>query len=80
MLLIPYHILYTFPLSILFIFFYVHACKYLSSRYGKQLYVPEGTLTVRDSDLYLYIPEGIITVRDSDLCHVICDPNGAVYT
>ena len=44
------------------------------------MYVPEGTLTVRDSDLYLYIPEGIITVRDIDLCHVICDPNGVVYT
>ena len=38
------------------------------------------TIIVRDSDLYLYIPEGIITIRDSDLCHVICDPNGVVYT
>ena len=42
-------------------------------------YIPESTITVRDSDLYLYILKGIITVRDSDLCHVICDPNGAVY-
>ena len=33
-------------------------------------------LSLRDSDLYLSIPEGIITVRDSDLCYIICDPNG----
>ena len=35
MLLISYHILYTFPLHILFIFFYIHACEYLRSGYGK---------------------------------------------
>ena len=38
MLLISYHIIYfayTFPLCILFIFFYIHACKYLRSGYGK---------------------------------------------
>ena len=68
--------------------FWFHVCKYLRSGYGKKLYVlegiitvrdsdlylnvPEGTITVRDSDLYLFIPEGIITVRDSDLCHVLC--------
>ena len=68
MLLISYHILYTFPLHILFIFFYVHACKYHRSGYGRELYVPEGTITIRDSGLYLYVPEGTITVRDSDLC------------
>ena len=68
MLLISYHILYTFPLRIHFIFFYVHACKYLRSGYGKELYVPEGTITIQDNDLYLYVPEGIITVRDSDIC------------
>ena len=42
-------------------------------------YIPEGIITVRDSDLCLYyvtqiglyIPEGIITVQDSDLCHVM---------
>ena len=67
MLLISYHIVYTFPLHILFIFFYVHACKYLRSGYERKLYVLEGTITVRDSDLYLYVPEGAITVRDSDL-------------
>ena len=80
MLLISYHIFYTFPLHILFIFFYVHACKYRISGYGREqnvpestitvlyLYVPEGTIIVRDIDLYLYVPEGTITVRDSDLC------------
>ena len=31
------------------------------------MYVPEGTITVRDSDLYLYVPECTIIVRDSDL-------------
>ena len=80
MLLISYHILYTFPFHILFILFYVHACKYHGSGYGREMYVPEGTITVfylfvlegtitvRDSDLYLYVPKGTIIVRDSDLC------------
>ena len=80
MLLISYHILYTFPFHMLFILFYVHACKYHKSGYGRELYVPEGTITVlylyvpegtitvRDNDLYLYVPEGTITVRESDLC------------
>ena len=38
MLLISYHMIYfayTFPLCILFIFFYIHVCKYLRSGYGK---------------------------------------------
>ena len=39
------------------------------------MYVPVGTITLRDSDIYLYIPEGIITIRDSD--HYRYDPNGA---
>ena len=38
-------------LSFAFIF---HACIYLRSGYGKKLYVPEGTIIVRDSDFYLY--------------------------
>ena len=42
------------------------------------IYVPEGTITVRDSDLYLFIPEGVITVRDSDLCHVLSVPEGTI--
>ena len=64
-------------------------CMYSKVRYNDlYLYIPEGIITVRDSDLCHvicdpngpYIPEGIITIRDSDLCHVICDLNGAVYT
>ena len=35
MLLISYHILFTFPVHILFIFFYVHASEYLRSGYWK---------------------------------------------
>ena len=78
MLLISYHILFTFPVHILFFFFYVHACEYLRSGYGKQLCVPEGTITVRDSDFCLLRPEGIITVRDSDLCHLLFVPEGTI--
>ena len=37
-----------------------------------------GTITVRDNDLYLLIPEGIITVRDSDLCHMLSVPKGTI--
>ena len=80
MLLISYHLLYTFLYIYFFFFFYVHACKYHISGYGRELYVPkgtiiilylyvpQGTITVQDSDLYLYVPEGTITIRDSDLC------------
>ena len=38
--------------------FMFHACIYLRSGYGKEFYVSEGTITVRDSDLYLYDPNG----------------------
>ena len=84
-----YHIIsYTLyiPLHILFILFYVYACKYHRSGYERELYVhestirvlylyvPEGTISVRDSDLYLYVPEGTITVRDSDLCMIQTGP------
>ena len=57
--------------------FRFHVCKYLRSGYGK-LCVPEGTITVRDSDLCLLIPEGIVTVRDSDLCHMLFVPEGTI--
>ena len=33
-----------------------HVCIYLRSGYGKELYVVEGIITVRDSDFYLYDP------------------------
>ena len=72
MLHISCHIFYT--CHFLFRF---HVCKYLRSGYGK-LCVPEGTITVRGSDLCLLIPEGIITVRDSDLCHMLSVPKGTI--
>ena len=52
-----------------------HACVNLRSGYGKELYVPEGIITVRDSDIYLYVPEGTITIRNNGL--YLYDPNGA---
>ena len=57
LLLISYHILYTSHLSFSFMF---HACINLRSGCGKELYVPEGTITVRDCDLYLYDPNGVV--------------------
>ena len=37
-----------------FISFYMfHACIFQRSGYEKELYVPEGTIIVRDSDLYM---------------------------
>ena len=57
--------------------FSFHVCIYFRSGYGK-LCVPEGTITVRDSDLCLLIPEGIVTVRDSDLCHILSVPEGTI--
>ena len=68
MLLISCHILYTFHLHILVIFFYVSCLLILWKWIREELYVPKGTITARDIDLYLYVPEGTITVRDSDLC------------
>ena len=79
MLLISYHILYTF-----FYIYFSFSFMFMPSNtievdkrelYVLEstiivlcLYVSEGTITVRDSDLYLYVPEGTITVRDNDLC------------
>ena len=62
--------------------FMFHVCINLRSGYRKnclypkELYIPEGIITVRDSELcpVNIIPEGIITVRDSDLCPVILYP------
>ena len=31
-------------------------CTYMKVGYGKELYVPEGTIIVQDSDFYLYDP------------------------
>ena len=35
-----------------------HACIYLRGGDGKELYVPENTITVQDNDFYLYDPNG----------------------
>ena len=53
MICFSYHVM---PFTYFIIYLMFHARKYLRSGYGKELYVPEGTITVRDSDLYLYDP------------------------
>ena len=50
MLLISYHILYTFPLRILFTSFMFMPANTLEVDMGEKLYVPEDTITGRDSD------------------------------
>ena len=53
-----YHVIYYIHLICIYLSFafMFHACINLRSGYGKELYVLEGTITVRDSDLYLYEP------------------------
>ena len=53
-----YNVIYHIQIICIFLSFafMFHACIYLRSGYGKELYVPEGTLIVRDSDSYLYDP------------------------
>ena len=55
-----YHIIYHIHLICVYLSFafMFHAYINLRSGYGKELYVPEGTITVRDNDLYLYDPNG----------------------
>ena len=74
-----YHIIYHIHLICIYLSFsfMFHACINLRSGYGTKLYVPKGTITVRDSDLYMYVPEGTITVQDSDLYMYVIDLNGA---
>ena len=67
MFLISCHILYTFHLHILVIFFYISCLLIPYKRIREELYVPEGTITVQDNDHYLYVPKCTITVRDSNL-------------
>ena len=55
MLLIYISFAYTCYLPFMF-----HACINLRSGYEKKLYVPEGTIIVRDSDLYLYDLNGVV--------------------
>ena len=55
-----YHVIYYIHLICVYLSFafIFHACINLRSGYGKEMYVPEGTITIRDSDLYLYDPNG----------------------
>ena len=55
-----YHVIYHIHLICVYLSFafMFNACINLRSEYGKELYVPEGTITVRDSDFYLYDPNG----------------------
>ena len=57
-----YHVIYYTHLICVYLSFsfMFHAYKYLRSGYGKELYVPEDTITVRDSDLYMYDPNGAV--------------------
>ena len=55
-----YYVIYHIHLICVYLSFafMYHACINLRSGYEKELYVPEGTITVRDSDLYLYDQNG----------------------
>ena len=55
-----YHVIYHIHLIGVYLSFafMFHVCINLRSGYKKELYVPKGTITVRDSDLYLYDPNG----------------------
>ena len=68
-----YHVIYYIHFICIYLLFsfIFHACKYLRSGYGRELYVLEGTITVLD----LYVPEVTIIVRDSDI--YLYDLNGA---
>ena len=76
MLCFSYHVIYQIHficvyLSFAFMF---HVCINLRSGYGKELYVPEGNITVRNSDLYLFDPNEAAIMIQTDLCH---RPKGA---
>ena len=65
-----YHVIYHIHLICIYLSFafMFHPCINLRSEYGKELYVPEGTITVRDSDLYLYDPnEAIIMIKTGSI-------------
>ena len=57
-----YHVIYHIHLICVYLSFafMFHVCINLRSGYGKELYVLEGTITVRDSDLYLYDLNGAV--------------------
>ena len=54
MFLISFHVIYIF-LSLILCYMPANTLEVDTE---KKLYVPEGTITVRDSDLYLYDPNG----------------------
>ena len=65
-----YHAIYHIHLICVYLSFafMFHACKNLRRGYGKELYVPEGTIIVRDSDLYLYDPnEAAIMIQTGSM-------------
>ena len=49
--------------------FYHLACIFQEVDNGYNLYVPEGTIIVRDSDLYLYDQNEAVILIKRDLCH-----------
>ena len=57
-----YHVIYYIHLICVYLSFafMFHVCINLKSGYGNELYVPEGTITVRDSNLYLYDLNGVV--------------------
>ena len=60
LLIMSYNAIYHIQIICIFLLFsfMFHVCIYLRSGYGKALYVPEGTITVRDNDFYLYDSNG----------------------
>ena len=60
MICFSYHVIYHIHLICVYLSFafMFHVCINLRSGYEKELYVPEGTITIRDGDLYLYDPNG----------------------
>ena len=65
-----YHVIYHIHLICVYLSFafIFHAYINLRSGHGKDLYVPECTITVRDSDLYLYDPnEAAIMIKTGSM-------------
>ena len=54
-----YNVIYHIQIICIFLSFafMFHACIHFRNGYGKELYVPEGIITVRDNDFYLYDPK-----------------------
>ena len=77
---LSYHVIYYMHLIYVYLSFafMFHACINLKSGYGKELYIPEGTITVQDSDLYLYDPNGAAIMIQTGI--YVIDPNGALIS